>query len=672
MKLNQQCIQILDFLMEQEDFKNIGYISNALGCSERSVRYSLEKIDIFLHEQTLPALIRHTRKGVLLPEKNIVNPVVRKFKQQITPKKYRYSQEEVQQFLLLKLLLSEEVLPVTYFEEVLFISRSSVLNHLRAIEGELFLNNLDLSHQPRHGFLVTGNLITKTSLFARSFLRFINIREFYQFLDSENSLSKKGELFFYNLFELEILQEVNREAHSVEENMTRAMDEQLYLTLIAILLKQHEAKADFQFTADFVAVDELDKALEIIIGSLKQYQYGREDEAVIEAFVTGICEKMGEIYQVDFVHGDTDFYTQIKAHIKLMIRRVRAGVIIENPIFNEFMRDNREIFMRVKESLEALKPLLPISVSSQEISFLAIYFASEVKRNKQTVEMKPNLLIICPEGVAVSKMIAIQLKRMFEFESIQTIGLRKFKRAMMNDFDFVISTVDLPDMQDTKVLRIHSYLQKEDMELLQKHLRMKLVKSDKQIINKFSKILAIIGENTQITNLSKLEFDLLEALISDEGETPKRLIPTFEFTEEAIVMEETCPTWRQAIKLGTKRMEQLKVIEPSYHEKIIHNLKVYGPYMVIAPGVVIAHAGASDGVLMDGIGVTIIEDGIMFFDRYEEPVHVIFTLALKTKEAHLIVEQLMKLALNEEKMQKIKMASSKRDIYHYVKSAIFE
>ncbi len=168
MKLNQQCIQILDFLMEQEDFKNIGYISSELGHSERSVRYSLEKIDVFLGEQNLPALIRHTRKGVLLPEKNIVSPVVNKFKQRITPKKYRYSQEEVQQFLLLKLLLSEEVLPVTYFEEVLFISRSSVLNHLRAIEGELFLNNLDLSHQPRHGFLVTGNLITKSTLFART------------------------------------------------------------------------------------------------------------------------------------------------------------------------------------------------------------------------------------------------------------------------------------------------------------------------------------------------------------------------------------------------------------------------------------------------------------------------------------------------------------------------
>ncbi|MBF2641539.1 BglG family transcription antiterminator [Listeria seeligeri] len=672
MKLNQQCIQILDFLMEQEDFKNIGYISSELGHSERSVRYSLEKIDVFLGEQNLPALIRHTRKGVLLPEKNIVSPVVNKFKQRITPKKYRYSQEEVQQFLLLKLLLSEEVLPVTYFEEVLFISRSSVLNHLRAIEGELFLNNLDLSHQPRHGFLVTGNLITKSSLFARSFLRFINIREFYQFLDSENSLSKKGELFFYNLFEMEVLQEVNLEAHSVEENASRAMDEQLYLTLIAVLLKQHEAKPEFRFKASFGVVDELDKALETIIGSLKQYQHGQEDEAVIDAFVKGICEKMGEIYQVDFVNGETDFFAQIKAHIKLMIRRVRAGVIIENPIFNEFMRDNREIFMRVKESLEALKTLLPISVSSQEISFLAIYFASEVQRNLQTEEMKPNLLIICPEGVAVSKMIAIQIEKMFEFESIQTIGLRKFKQEMMTKFDFVISTVDLPDMLDSKVLRIHSYLQKEDLELLQKHLRMKLVKDDKQIINKFSKILAIIGENTQINNLSKLEFDLLEALISDDGESPKKNIPPFYFTEETIMLEKSCPTWRQAIKVGTKCLEDLSIIEPSYHEKIIENLKTYGPYMVIAPGVAIAHAGANDGVLMDGLGVTVIEDGILFYDRYEEPVHVIFTLALNTKEAHSIVEQLMKLALNEEKMNKIKLASSKRDIYHYVKSAIFE
>ncbi|EFS03837.1 PTS system IIA component domain-containing protein, partial [Listeria seeligeri FSL S4-171] len=473
-------------------------------------------------------------------------------------------------------------------------------------------------------------------------------------------------------FEMEVLQEVNLEAHSVEENASRAMDEQLYLTLIAVLLKQHEAKPEFRFEASFGVVDELDKALETIIGSLKQYQHGQEDEAVIDAFVKGICEKMGEIYQVDFVNGETDFFAQIKAHIKLMIRRVRAGVIIENPIFNEFMRDNREIFMRVKESLEALKTLLPISVSSQEISFLAIYFASEVQRNLQTEEMKPNLLIICPEGVAVSKMIAIQIEKMFEFESIQTIGLRKFKQEMMTKFDFVISTVDLPDMHDSKVLRIHSYLQKEDLELLQKHLRMKLVKDDKQIINKFSKILAIIGENTQINNLSKLEFDLLEALISDDGESPKKNIPPFYFTEETIMLEKSCPTWRQAIKVGTKCLEDLSIIEPSYHEKIIENLKTYGPYMVIAPGVAIAHAGANDGVLMDGLGVTVIEDGILFYDRYEEPVHVIFTLALNTKEAHSIVEQLMKLALNEEKMNKIKLASSKRDIYHYVKSAIFE
>lgn len=85
-------------------------------------------------------------------------------------------------------------------------------------------------------------------------------------------------------------------------------------------------------------------------------------------------------------------------------------------------------------------------------------------------------------------------------------------------------------------------------------------------------------------------------------------------------------------------MEYLEVIELSYYEKIIYNLKVYGLYMVVVLGVVIVYVGVSDGVLMDGIGVMIIEDGIMFFDRYEELVYVIFILVLKIKEVYLIVE----------------------------------
>lgn len=76
---------------------------------------------------------------------------------------------------------------------------------------------------------------------------------------------------------------------------------------------------------------------------------------------------------------------------------------------------------------------------------------------------------------------------------------------------------------------------------------MKLVKSDKQIINKFSKILAIIGENTQITNLSKLEFDLLEALISDEGETPKRLIQHLNLQKKLLL-------WKKHVLLGAKQL----------------------------------------------------------------------------------------------------------------------
>lgn len=45
------------------------------------------------------------------------------------------------------MLISEEVIPTAYFEEVLFLSRTTILNHIRAIEGEVFLEDLNLEHK---------------------------------------------------------------------------------------------------------------------------------------------------------------------------------------------------------------------------------------------------------------------------------------------------------------------------------------------------------------------------------------------------------------------------------------------------------------------------------------------------------------------------------------------
>ncbi|MHC5252398.1 BglG family transcription antiterminator [Listeria kieliensis] len=670
MKLDQRCILILDFLLTQDNFIKIKDIADSLTISERTIRYSLDKIDTFLNENRIQKLTRHSKKGIIIENRSAIGEILAKFKRQITPEKYKYAANEIEQFILLKLLLSEKDIAIHEFEQTLFISRSSVLNYLRAIEGEIFLSDLTLSHKPRIGYSISGDVLTKCTLFARKFLKAINIREFYQFLESEQTLSKKGELFFYNLFELDFLQQAAQETEMLLAELKRTVDDQLYLTILTVLLKIHLKQPNFSYANWQNQGSEYDSALSSMISVVENAESARNSKEAIQ-FSYELCKAMGAIYHLDFCSEEAPFFTQITSHIGLMIHRIKAGITTHNPIFSDFMRDNKELFLATKKACEQLEKQFSFVVSAQEVSFLAIYFASELKRRQTETHLRPSLLIVCAEGIAVSNMLKVQLDQLFEFSTIDTLPLRKFKANLLDTFDYVITTVKIQDIHSERILRIGNYLQKSDMQLLQKHFQMKLLKKKSQVLDKFSEIMAIIGEHTQITNLSKLEIDLLN-LLAREDSKRKEPLPEIEFDASLVVQKNAVTTWKQAISLGTEALLKKGFIEQRYHDKIMRNFKEYGPYMVVAPGVVLAHAGLQDGALANAMSVTVLENGVLFFDRYEKPVQLLFTLAFHQKEAHKVVEQLVKIALNEEKVAQIISTRSARDICSYLKAAIYE
>lgn len=672
MKLNQRCIEIIDVLLMQDGFMNIGKIAQQVDTNERNVRYSLSKIDNFLKENQLEPLTRHSRKGIFLVEKNRIRPILATFKQRMTPKKYQYSQEEIRNFLKLKMLISDEPIPTLYFEEVLFISRTSVLNHLKAIEGDIFLENLNLSHRKRKGHYIAGEVLTKCIVFAKTLIQSINIREFYIFVEDDRIVSKRGELLFYNLFEYENLQKAIEISHDMETHLKRGLDDQTYLTLITLLFKiVTEENGNFKSTFRTLSQvqSKYNGSLTTLLNSVKQLDSHKQTEE-IELFTKELCKKMGEVYQVDFIKGNQKFLEQMKRHVTFMVKRLQENVMIENPIFNQFMKTDREIFLVTSQLCKELESLIRVKVTKQEVSFLAIYFLSELQRYETKQKKRPAVLVVCVEGIAVASMISAQIKRMFEFDRIETTPLRLLNKEMMEKFDYVLSTVDIPDIQSEKILRINSYMHMDDIELLQKHLQMKLFMQPIRPINKFSKIIQIMMENGHIVNLSKLESDLLEVLTNDSYESREEVLPDFIFSSETIVYGEKANNWRQAIKLGTNNLLRMNCIESRYFENIIKSIRKYGPYMTVAPGVVLAHAGPEDGVLKDSLGVTVLEKGVSFYDRYNIPVKVIFTMAFRSKETHLIVERLAQLALNSDKVRLLTEATTKEEIYQLIKATI--
>ncbi|NGP46196.1 hypothetical protein G4V62_15010 [Bacillaceae bacterium SIJ1] len=198
MKLKQRELQIIDYLLEENRFVNYKVMSQQLNLTERQIRYDLRNIESAFQHAGIHAIKKQAKKGVMIVAKNQVKQRMAHFKKYSTPAKYKYSRKEINHFILLKLLISNQIIPVSEFETELNISRTTVLSHLVDLDGVLFLEDLSLIHHKRRGYIISGENLNKYHLFTRVLLELINIRELYTFImDSEKVFSKEAELIFF-------------------------------------------------------------------------------------------------------------------------------------------------------------------------------------------------------------------------------------------------------------------------------------------------------------------------------------------------------------------------------------------------------------------------------------------------------------------------------------------
>jgi PTS system ascorbate-specific IIA component len=64
-------------------------------------------------------------------------------------------------------------------------------------------------------------------------------------------------------------------------------------------------------------------------------------------------------------------------------------------------------------------------------------------------------------------------------------------------------------------------------------------------------------------------------------------------------------------------------------------IEEHGPYIVIAPGLALAHARPGPEVLKDGIAVVTLSTPVDFGHPYNDPVSVILALAVAAGDAHV-------------------------------------
>lgn len=677
MRLSERELMLLDYLLATDDYLTYKDLSTIFNLTERMIRYDIEKIDLFLVKNKLSPLNRNLRKGIMIGKRDEVERLVRLFKQRATPTSYKYSKIEIEEFILLTLLISDKPVPVSYFEDILFISRTSVLNTIKSLDFSYHFDSLRLVHIKRKGYKIEGDLLEICHSFSNLLLEAINLREFYTFIETEEVIfSKKAELIIFNLFNLDFLFESYENVKTIEKFMGKDFDDSFNTFVLTIIYKIKLTSPSWELinfmTKNKQELNELELLLRLMINESPEVTLEKSG-VVLKKHVKDLTQSIGDHFETDVADFSQQFYEQLNAHILNMINRNRKGIRITNPIYNEIISDYKELFHLVTRAIKPIEEAYGIVINEQEVSFLVIYFASEIENLNASFIRKPNVLVVCVEGLAVSKMIKVQLNRYFEFNKIDTSSLKGFSEKHLQQYDFIISTVEISDIDSDKILTISNYLTKEDLNLLKSFFNMKLLTNKETGLSKFNRIMETIRENTnEITNLSKLELDLIKILTKKDKLIKKDILPEIYFGLESISIIEERIRWEEAIRIGTRALECQKATLPSYHERIMNNIRKHGPYMVIAPKVMIVHAGMEDGVLHPGLYITTLKNGMNMKGNFPEDVQLLITIALKDKSTHRIMENIAKLAFDKEKIKEILEATNESDVFNIVVSTLYK
>ena len=97
--------------------------------------------------------------------------------------------------------------------------------------------------------------------------------------------------------------------------------------------------------------------------------------------------------------------------------------------------------------------------------------------------------------------------------------------------------------------------------------------------------------------------------------------------DDGVQLGATAADWRAAVALAGAALARTGAAEATYADEMIRMIDEHGPYVVIAPGLALAHARPGPDVLTDGLSVVTLASPVTFGHPYNDPVRVVIGLA---------------------------------------------
>nr|WP_249213753.1 PRD domain-containing protein [Tatumella sp. JGM130] len=356
-------------------------------------------------------------------------------------------------YLLHRFLTASGAVKLEELADECFISRATLQSEMAEVRQTFHRYRLTIENRPRYGMKLFG---------SERALRHC-LTDFYcQQIQPDNAIT---------LFSPEInpaLPDILHQSFS-RYNIRMSDNNVLYLQLYCSISLQR-LKAGYRlddFTADDMAPEvrhaarqiirqllpggsEVPEAEETCLGiNIAARRHGEDtvslwfpDESL--RLMNAILSYIGRHYNFDLCH-DTQLCSDLLAHIRTMLTRVRYQITIPNPLLSNIKQYYPMAYDMTLAAVSECAGKMHYPISENEIGFLVLHIGVGLERlSPSGKQYQPQVLVVCNTGQSTIRVIeALLLRRYPQIMIKKTVTLREYQQQSVIEEDFVISTVRL-------------------------------------------------------------------------------------------------------------------------------------------------------------------------------------------------------------------------------------
>lgn len=638
-------------LLSEPSWVSSKELARRLGISRRALAYALDELDDVLCAEGLSRVERLSGRGVRVPagERARIGALLEDAPDggaviDLVDVKSR------RLFLAFTILCVDARSTVEQLAAYAQVSTRTLSNDVKAIRQTLSAQNIDLVFDKHRGYRVVGNVFILRSLLLAE------LREACPMNTCQEVVSTLEGLFGlagreFDAFDVTALAELASTLEDVLPNHYERSVRWTILLQLVLLSVELDAPRDYglndadraylkrgaSFEMSRFLRSATERTLGVSISPDEDYYLGTLLQSLpttgadtgdhiypfeLEVMAQRLILAVSEGYDFDF-QADQEIFSIVASHMIPLVYRLRFNAQISNPMVSDIVTKYARLHGVVRESLRELERYVGTSVSDDECAFFTLYFASSIEKLANARQGRARVVIVCNAGNAVSRLLQYKLLNAFSLDVVATTSAAELPRvlAASGQVDLVVSVVDVDPAAcgETPFIRVSALVSADDYDLLSRYLSRRVF-----------------------------------ALADDHDASGKGLLDLlppecFELLDGVEDMDDLI-AWAGGLLFGAGLCDE------EYPRQMISAAHCFGPLttILIAPGIIMPHAGISDHVLGTGFSFVGLERPVVVNGK-----EVFCALALCTTDKKL----------NQRAIRQIGILLSRSDFMRRVRGA---